>query len=117
MDAVASLPPLTPAPQTACLMADPMIGRGTFLGTLGLSVLAAPLAAEGQQAKAPRVGVLALGSAESSPLFEALRQGLRERGWVEGCACGSSGPAGCGAGGVMAWARGRGEGARGRGGR
>ena len=34
-----------------------------------------------------------------------------------GCACGSSGGAACGAGGVMAWERGRGEGARGRGGR
>ena len=33
------------------------------------------------------------------------------------CACGSSGAAGCRAGGVMAWERGRGEGARGRGGR
>ena len=33
------------------------------------------------------------------------------------CAYGSSGAAGCGAGGVMAWERGRGEGARGRGGR
>jgi putative ABC transport system substrate-binding protein len=27
---------------------------------------------------------LGLGGAESSPLFEALRQGLREQGWVEG---------------------------------
>jgi hypothetical protein len=36
---------------------------------------------------------------------------------VLGCACGSSGAAVCGAGGVMAWERGRGEGARGRGGR
>ncbi len=61
-----------------------MMGRRTFLGTVGLRVLAAPFAAEGQQAKAPRVGLLGLGSAESSPLFEALRQGLRERGWVEG---------------------------------
>jgi hypothetical protein len=33
------------------------------------------------------------------------------------CVCGSSGAAVCGAGGVMAWERGRGEGARGRGGR
>ena len=48
-----------------------------------LGLLAAPLAAA-QLAKAPRVGLLGLGSAESSPLFEALRQGLRERGWVEG---------------------------------
>jgi hypothetical protein len=31
------------------------------------------------------------------------------------CACGSSGAAVCGAGRVMAWERGRGEGARGRG--
>ena len=34
-----------------------------------------------------------------------------------GCACGSSGAAVCGAGGAMAWERGRGEGVRGRGGR
>jgi putative tryptophan/tyrosine transport system substrate-binding protein len=61
-----------------------MMERRTFLGTVGLCVLAAPLAAEGQQAKAPRGGLLGLGSAESSPFFEALRQGLRERGWVEG---------------------------------
>jgi putative ABC transport system substrate-binding protein len=58
--------------------------RREFIGTLAGGLLAAPLAAEGQQAKAPRVGLLGLGSAESSPLFEALRQGLRERGWVEG---------------------------------
>jgi hypothetical protein len=34
-----------------------------------------------------------------------------------GCACGSSGGAACGAGGVMAWKRGAGAGERGRGGR
>jgi putative ABC transport system substrate-binding protein len=84
MDAVTSLPPLTPDRQTACLRADPMMERRTFLGCLGLSVLAAPLAAEGQQAKAQRVGLFGLGSTESSSLFDALRQGLRERGWVEG---------------------------------
>ena len=61
-----------------------MTTRREFIGTLAGGLLAAPLAAEGQQAKAPRVGLLGLGSAESSPLFEALRQGLRERGWVEG---------------------------------
>ena len=33
------------------------------------------------------------------------------------CACGSSGAAVCGAGGVMTWERGPGEGARGREGR
>ena len=62
-----------------------MNSRRAFIVTLA-GVLAAPLAAEAQQsAKAPRVGLFGLGSAaESSPLFEALRQGLRERGWVEG---------------------------------
>jgi putative ABC transport system substrate-binding protein len=49
-----------------------------------LAVLLAPLAAEAQPVKVPRVGLLGLGSAEASPFFEALRQGLRERGWVEG---------------------------------
>jgi hypothetical protein len=39
------------------------------------------------------------------------------RGLLIRCACGSSGGAVCGAGGVMAWERGRREGARGRGGR
>jgi putative ABC transport system substrate-binding protein len=58
--------------------------RRTFLAGTGAVLLGAPLAAQGQQAKAPRVGLLGLGSAESSPFFEALRQGLRERGWVEG---------------------------------
>ena len=62
----------------------PEIPRRTFLAMIGGGLLAAPRAAEAQQAKAPRVGLLGLGSAESSPLFEALRQGLRERGWVEG---------------------------------
>jgi putative ABC transport system substrate-binding protein len=62
----------------------PEIPRRTFLAMIGGGLLAAPRAAEAQQAKAPRVGLLGLGSAESSPLFEALRQGLRERGWVAG---------------------------------
>jgi putative ABC transport system substrate-binding protein len=62
----------------------PEMPRRTFLAVIGGGLLAAPRAAEAQPAKAPRVGLLGLGSAESSPLFEALRQGLRERGWVAG---------------------------------
>jgi putative ABC transport system substrate-binding protein len=61
-----------------------MMDRRAFLGALGAGLLAAPRGAAAQSAKAPRVGLLGLGAAESSPLFEALRQGLRERGWVEG---------------------------------
>ncbi len=57
------------------------ITRLAFVVTVLL--LAAPLSAEAESVKAPRVGLLGLGSAEASPFFEALRQGLRERGWVE----------------------------------
>src|SRR6266849_498668 len=48
---------------------------------LAVSLLVAPLSAEAQSVRVPRVGLLGLGSAEASPFFEALRQGLRERGW------------------------------------
>jgi putative ABC transport system substrate-binding protein len=60
--------------------------RRRFLaGSVGL--LAAPLAAEGQQAgKIPRVGYLAGGWRADlpNPAGEALRQGLRDLGYVEG---------------------------------
>ena len=49
-----------------------------------LSLLAAPLVAGAQSAKTPRVGLLGVGSSESNPFWEALRQGLSEQGWVEG---------------------------------
>jgi len=62
-----------------------MIIRAALAVALTISLLAAPLGAAAQSAKAPRVGLLGLGSAsEPSALFEALRQGLREQGWVEG---------------------------------
>jgi hypothetical protein len=68
MDAVTSRPPLTPDPQTACPRADPMMERRRFLGTLGLSVLAAPLAAEAQPAaKIARIGYLAGNLAAAPP--------------------------------------------------
>ena len=47
----------------------------------------------------------------------AAALGLRANPVAAVAACGSSGGAACGAGGVMTWERGRGEGARGRGGR
>jgi putative ABC transport system substrate-binding protein len=60
------------------------VDRRAFLaGTLGL--LAVPLASEAQPEKIPRVGyVLSLSSSGGAPLLEALRQGLRELGYLEG---------------------------------
>jgi putative ABC transport system substrate-binding protein len=53
--------------------------------TLALGILAAPLAAEAQQpGKVPRIGVLTSDSPEASPYADAIRQGLRELGYVEG---------------------------------
>jgi putative tryptophan/tyrosine transport system substrate-binding protein len=62
-----------------------MIERRAFtLG--GLALLAAPLAAGAQPAgKVPRIGFLAVGSREGRAfLIGGFRQGLRERGYVEG---------------------------------
>jgi putative ABC transport system substrate-binding protein len=62
-----------------------MMDRRTFLGTLAGSLLAAPLAAEGQQAgKVWRIGYLDQGSAARRGYVDGLRQGLRDLGWVEG---------------------------------
>ena len=59
------------------------MNRRAFVTGLG-AVLAAPLAAEAQQArKAPQIGVLGAGPAPVS-LAGALREGLREFGYVEG---------------------------------
>jgi putative tryptophan/tyrosine transport system substrate-binding protein len=61
------------------------IDRRTFLGSLGLSVLIVPLAAEAQPAgKIPRVGFLHHGSTGSSPEVDAFRHGLRELGYIDG---------------------------------
>ncbi len=50
-----------------------------------LGLLAAPLAAEAQQAgKVWRIGYLASDPATTSHLADSFRQGLRELGWVEG---------------------------------
>jgi putative ABC transport system substrate-binding protein len=58
--------------------------RRAFLAGTGAVLLAAPLAAEAQQArKVPHVGVLQAG-APPEPLVEAFREGLRDLGYVEG---------------------------------
>jgi len=59
--------------------------RRAFLGTLAGSLLAAPLAAEAQQAaKIARIGYLAASLAANPHLREAFRQGLHDLGYVEG---------------------------------
>jgi putative ABC transport system substrate-binding protein len=57
--------------------------RRAFISGITLGLLA-PLAAEGQQATIPRIGVLSPGSPGPSPLLNAFQQGLRELGYVEG---------------------------------
>jgi len=60
--------------------------RRTFMGALAGGLLAAPLAADAQQAgKVPRIGFLGTRTlSDTSPYLDAFRQGLRELGWVEG---------------------------------
>jgi putative ABC transport system substrate-binding protein len=60
--------------------------RRAFLGTLAGGLLAAPLAAEGQQGtRVPRVGYLSpLTASVDASRSEAFRQGLRELGYIEG---------------------------------
>ena len=59
-----------------------MMQRRTFLTMIAGSFLAAPLAAEAQQAsKVARIGVVVGGAVDYT---DNLRQGLRELGWVEG---------------------------------
>ena len=62
-----------------------MTTRRAFLGTL-TGLLAAPLAAEGQQAKKVyRIGYLSASSPETQePVVQALLRGLIGRGWIEG---------------------------------
>jgi putative tryptophan/tyrosine transport system substrate-binding protein len=64
-----------------------LIDRRTFLAGTGAVVLAAPLAAEAQQAgKVYRVGILGEKASDPSEarLWQAFRLRLRELGWIEG---------------------------------
>src|SRR4051794_4168690 len=54
-----------------------------FLMTLTLSLLAAPLAAEAQSARVPRIGILSTAHPRSALHFLAFEQRLRELGYVE----------------------------------
>jgi putative ABC transport system substrate-binding protein len=63
-----------------------VIDRRTFLSTVAVGVLTPPLAAQTPPAgKVPRIGILTLRRpGMASPYTEALMQGLRELGYVEG---------------------------------
>jgi ABC-type uncharacterized transport system substrate-binding protein len=55
------------------------------LALLFLALFGAPLAAEAQPGKVPRIGLLESGSLPArAPLWEAFRQTMRELGYVEG---------------------------------
>jgi putative ABC transport system substrate-binding protein len=65
------------------------MNRRTFLCGLTLGTLSAPLFGEAQRpANVPRIGITLDGSSEQEPIgqavLDAFRQGLRERGYVEG---------------------------------
>src|SRR6266571_1334910 len=68
-----------------------MIRGGALFAALVLNLLAAPLAAEAQSSgKVARVGYLAPGheggrvDANAPTVFNMMRQGLRDLGWIEG---------------------------------
>jgi putative tryptophan/tyrosine transport system substrate-binding protein len=64
-----------------------VIDRRAFLAGTGAVLLAAPLAAEGQQAaKVYRIGILTNKASDPAEarLWQAFRSGLREHGWIEG---------------------------------
>ena len=62
-----------------------MLRRVPLIAGLALAFFCAPLPATAQQpAKVPRVGVLLFGTPEADPALPALRQGLRDHGYVEG---------------------------------
>ena len=60
--------------------------RAGLIVTLASAILLVPLAAVAQQpAKVPRIGVLSnVRASDAGPRDEALRQGLREKSWVDG---------------------------------
>jgi len=59
--------------------------RRRFIGTVASGLLAAPLAAEAQQAaKVPRIGYLSINLTGGPHMTEGFRQGLHDLGYVEG---------------------------------
>ena len=61
------------------------MNRRSFIGTLGLGLLAAPLAVEAQRAgEVYRIGTLAAGSVPSPEIARRVPEALRDLGWIGG---------------------------------
>jgi hypothetical protein len=58
--------------------------RREFITLFGAAAAAWPLAARGQQTATPMIGLLAPASATQAEISNAVRQGLKESGFVEG---------------------------------
>ena len=59
--------------------------RRRFIGTVASGLLAAPLAAEAQQAaRIARIGLLAANLASGPHMTDGFRQGMRDLGYLEG---------------------------------
>jgi putative tryptophan/tyrosine transport system substrate-binding protein len=61
-----------------------IIGRRDFIALVGGAVLTWPIAGRTQQSKVVRIGALYIGLADAESFRNALRDGLRELGYVEG---------------------------------
>src|SRR5262245_2368865 len=61
-----------------------IVGRREFITLLGGAAVGWPLSTGAQQARVPRVGVLTDAPSDSTPVFNGLRKGLRDLGYVEG---------------------------------
>src|SRR5262249_17942282 len=62
-----------------------MVSRRRFLHSVTVSVLAAPLVGEAQQAgKVYQIGYLSAGIRAGGPSFQLFERALHERGWVTG---------------------------------
>ena len=58
--------------------------RREFITLVGGAAVAWPLAARAQQARVWRIGYLGMGALQNSPFIEAIQEGLRALGYVEG---------------------------------
>src|SRR5262245_60578379 len=64
---------------------DEPMRRRKFITMLGGAAVPWPLAVRAQTSgRLPRVGILSPAESDATPIFQAFRQGLRDRGYIEG---------------------------------